>query len=409
MDTVVVDSVVAPRLWDVECHSNPYPYYEALREAGPIHWSDEFFGGAWLLTRHADVEMVLRDPRFSAQRTGAWVNDREGVRGEFSEFQSLFARALLFLDAPDHPRIRRVLQAGFKPEMLHRLRPRIEHAVDELLNLVPKDRPFDFIESVAKPLPIRVIGLLLGIEDQTHEEFVIWSNDLATFIGVMQPNREQTRNAQRSLVAMGRYFEDLIRKKREQPGDDLVSQLLQAQLDGEIRDGAELVSQCAMLLFAGFETTRHLLGSGVHALLSHPAQWKLLQQEPDLLPSAVRELLRYESPVQYTGRRVSTDLELHGTKLCKGDLVLPLIGAANRDPSRYSRPDVLDIQRSEGNALSFGSGAHVCLGAALTRMEVELVFEQILKCWPNLRLMETYPSWIDKPVYRGLTTLSIRI
>lgn len=408
MSAVLADALSTPRLLDAGFHSNPYPYYQALREAGPIHWSEEFFGGAWLLTNHADVELVLRDPRFSAQRTGAWVNDSEGVRGELAEFQRLFARALLFLDAPDHPRIRRVLQAGFKPDVLQRLQPQIAQIVTQLLDAVPQGRDFDFIETVARPLPARVIALLLGIEDMEHEEFLAWSEALAAFIGAVQPTQGQARSAQRSLVAMGRYFEAVLEKKRRQPGDDLLSGLVQAEAAGDIQGGSELLAQCAMLLFAGFETTRHLLGSGLHALLSHPDQWQLLQQQPDLLASAVRELLRYDSPVQYTGRRINTDLVLHGQQLRRGELVLPLIGAANRDPARYSQPNRLDVTRVEGTSLSFGSGPHVCIGAMLTRMEVELVLAQVMLRWPDLRMVDVLPRRIDKPVYRGFEELPLR-
>ena len=388
--------------------ANPYPTYDALRQAGAIHWSEEFFGGAWLLTRHADVELVLRDPRFSAQRTGAWVNDREDAPGELADFQRLFARALLFLDAPDHPRIRKVLHAGFRMDVLQRLVPHIEQAVTELLDQGEGADCFDFIETVARPLPVRVITLLLGIENLQYDDFMAWSEDLASFIGAPQPTRGQARRAQTSLLAMGRYFDILLEQKRQTPGDDLSSRLVQAEARGEIQGGAELLAQCAMLLFAGFETTRHLLGSGLQALLVHPEHWLRLRQAPELLPGAVRELLRYESPVQYTGRRVATDLVLHGQQLRRGDLVVPLIGSANRDPARYAKPDVLDITRRDGSLLSFGSGPHVCIGAALTLMEAEIVFRQLLRRWPELSLVDATPRWISNPLYRGLVTLPLR-
>ena len=408
MSAVLTPPAFARPLMDAAFLANPYPAYRALREAGPIHWSEEFFGGAWLLTRHADVERVLRDPRFSAQRTGAWVKDREDAPGEFSGFQKLFARALLFLDAPDHPRIRKVLNAGFRPDVLQRLAPHIEQAVTELLDQVENLESFDFIEAVARPLPVRVIMLLMGIEHPQQEDFMAWSEDLASFIGAPVASREQARRAQASLLAMSRYLESLLALKRKTPGDDLTSRLVQAEARGEIQEGAELLAQSAMLLFAGHETTRHLLGSGLQALLSHPAQWQRLRQEPALLPGAVRELLRFDSPVQYTGRRVVTDLVLHGQQLRRGDLVLPLIGAANRDPARYAEPDTLDITRSHGSSLSFGSGPHVCIGAALTLMEAKMLFGQLLRRWPGLSLVNSMPSWGSKPAYRGLMTLPLR-
>ena len=387
--------------------ANPYPAYKALREAGPIHWSDEFFGGAWLLTRHADVEMVLRDPRFSAQRTGAWVKDREEARGELGEFQRLFARALLFLDAPDHPRIRKVLNAGFKPDVIQKLVPHIGQIITDLLDQAQAADSIDFIEQVARPLPVHVITRLMGIGPTQRDDFMGWSDDLAVFIGTPVPTRAQARRAQASLVAMSEFFEVLLAQKRLIPGDDLSSRLVQAEAAGEIQGGAELLAQCAMLLFAGHETTRHLLGSGLQALLAHPEQWQRLQQEPALLPGAVREFLRFDSPVQYTGRRVATDLVLHGQLLRRGELVLPLIGAANRDPARYTDPDRLDITRNEGPSLAFGSGPHVCVGAALTRMETEMVFGQLLQRWPDIRLLDTVPQWGQNPAYRGLTRLPL--
>ncbi len=386
--------------------ANPYPSYTALRQNQPVFWSEEFSGGAWLLSRHADVEMVLRDPRFSAQRTGAWVKNRETAPGELRGFQQLFARALLFLDAPEHPRIRKVLNAGFRPDIIRQLEPHIEQVVTELLDQVQPHQTFDFIETLARPLPVRVIMLLLGITEP-QPDFMAWSEDLAVFIGEAQPSREQARRAQSALVGMGAYFESLLALKRQAPGDDLASRLLLAEAQGDIKSGAELLSQCAMLLFAGHETTRHLLGSGLHALLSHPAQWQLLKREPALIPGAVRELLRFESPVQYTGRRVTTDLLLHGQLLRRGDLVLPLIGAANRDPARYAKPDELDIIRSQTSSLAFGSGPHTCIGAALTLLEAKLVFSQLLQRWPALCLVDDKPDWGNKPAYRGLNTLRL--
>lgn len=408
MNAVLTPGALDTPLVNAAFLANPYPTYRALREAGPIHWSDEFFGGAWLLTRHADVEFVLRDPRFSAQRTGAWVKDREDAPGELSGFQRLFARALLFLDAPDHPRIRKVLNAGFRPDVIQKLVPHIAQIITDLLDQVEAADSFDFIQKVARPLPVHVMTQLMGIERGQRDDFMAWSDDLAIFIGTPRPTRAQARQAQTSLLAMSDYFETLLEQKRQTPGDDLTSRLVQAEAAGEIQAGPELLAQCAMLLFAGHETTRHLLGSGLQALLTHPEQWQRLRQEPALLPGAVREFLRFDSPVQYTGRRVATDLVLHGQQLRRGDLVLPLIGAANRDPARYTEPDTLDITRNDGSSLAFGSGLHVCIGAALTRIEAEMVFGQVLQRWPTIQRANAAPQWGTNPAYRGLATLALQ-
>lgn len=389
--------------------ADPYPSYAALREAGPIHWSEEFFGGAWLLTRHADVEAVLRDDaRFSAQRTGGWVRQNQASRGDLRGFQQLFARAMLFLDAPDHPRIRGVLKAGFYGDVLRRLVPAIERRVDALLDTVDADAGFDFMQALARPLPAEVMAMLMDVPASDRADFIAWSDDLAVFIGATGPSIEQAHRAQTSLLAMSSYFEQLVSQRRDAPADDLVSLLLCAEATGDIRSRAELLAQCTMLLFAGHETTRNLLGNGLQALLSHPDQWQRLQRDPSLLPGALRELLRYDSPVQYTGRRVATDLALHGQQLRRGDLVVALIGAANRDPARYADADRLDIARRPGGLLSFGAGPHVCIGAGLTLLEAEVVFGRLLRRFPRLRLVDAQPRWSGNAVYRGLSALPVR-
>lgn len=387
---------------------DPYPVYRALREAGPIHWSDEFFDGAWLLARHEDVEAMLRDPRFSARRTGGWVmNSGEGARGELKGFQQLFARAMLFMDAPDHARIRRVLHAGFRPDALQALRSHIESLVDELLDGIDAHRGFDFMQQLARPLPARVIAKMMGVNDDADGRFIDWSDDLAKFIGAPRPTLEQARRAQVSLLAMSRYFESRIMSGSVEEG--LVGSLVRAMDDGTIADRTQLLAQCAMLLFAGHETTRNLLGNGLYHLLAQPALWDSLQREPQRLTGAVRELLRFDSPVQYTGRRVATDMVLHGQPLRRGELVIGLIGAANRDPGRYTDPDRLDIGRRAIASLSFGSGPHVCIGAALTMMEAEVVFGKLMQRWPSLALSRPRPRWNRNPVYRGLETLEVHV
>ncbi len=405
---------------------DPYPTYRALREAAPLVWSDEFFGGAWLVTRHTDVELVLRDARFSAQRTGGWVMrpadaDRAGRhagRSGLQGFQRLFARAMIFLDAPDHTRVRQVMSAAFRPTDLQRLVPRIEQAVAERLAAVDAGAPFDFVDVLARPLPAQVIAWLMGLGDAegaVSADVVAWSDELANFVGAPAPSHAQALSAQTALLAMAQYFDGLLARRRvaltrgDEPRDNLIDRLLQAERDGQIRGSAELLAQCVMLLFAGHETTRHLLANGLRTLLTHPEQWRQLQRDRTLLPGAVRELLRFDSPVQYTGRRVATDLELHGQTLRRGDLVVALIGAANRDPARHERPDELDITRRPAPPLAFGQGPHVCIGAALTLMEAQVVFAQLLERWPDLTLTPSAaPHWTGNALYRGLTELAVQ-
>jgi cytochrome P450 len=313
---------------------------------------------------------------------------------------------MLFLDPPDHGRLRNVMQAAFRPAALHKIVPDVHRMVDDLLDGVDAESGFDFMTSVAQPLPARVIAKLMGIGRADHDRFGEWTEDLTAFIGAVRPTREQATRAQSSLLAMSNYFEARLAIDRPST-DGVVGGLLQAQAEGRIRGSAELLAQCAMLLFAGYETTRNLLGNGLQALLDNPTQWRRLLNEPALLPSAVRELLRFDCPVQYTGRRVATDFVLHGHCLKRGDLLVALIGAANRDPEQHNQPDRLDVTRNAGS-LSFGSGPHVCIGAALTQIEAHAVFSALLRRWPKLGRMETQSTWNGNPLYRGLTRLLVR-
>jgi cytochrome P450 len=393
---------------------NPYQKYAEWRHRGPIHWTEELFGGAWLLTGYDGVQAALRDTRLSAQRTGGWVmrNAHKGSerRRELLGLQRLFSRAMLFVDKPHHPRLRRAMQVGFRPDAVEALKPFVSATIEELLDDIEKSpchEPFDFIARFAKLLPARVIARLLGLSDVDQSEFLAWSTDLAVFIGAGLPTEEETQRALHSIVSMGRYFESVIYDSRYSKDEGLLGTLVKAQESGEIQKGPELLAQCAMLLFAGHETTRHLLGTAVYWLLRHRGAWEALKSDPLMIKNAVRELLRWDSPVQYTGRRANCDFGLYGMQIRRGDLVLPLIGAANRDPSRYTNPEELLFDRQVGMPLSFGSGPHVCIGATLTLMEAEAAIAALLRRWPRLETDEGAVDWIASPLYRGLTSLPL--
>ena len=400
--------------------ADPHPAYAALRQAGPIHWSEDFFGGAWVLTRHADAEQVLRDPRFSAARTGGWVRRGETQRREAGAFQRLFARALLFLDGQDHAGLRRLMMAGFDGQAMAALRPWIEQRCTALMDTLQAEqaaapeRPVDWIAGVARRLPAGVISRLLGLPAEDEPMLVGWSDEIAPFLGAADPSPEVTRRAERALVAMAGYFRSHFDRSpgaAAQEPAGLLDRLLLAHRQGQagLDDSVGLLAQATMLLFAGHETTRHLLGNAVQLLLAHPAQWQALRADPGLAPAAVREALRHQCPVQYSGRRVVTPLELHGQRLERGDGVIVLIGAANRDPERFERPDDFDIALPRRASLAFGSGPHVCIGAALTRLEGEIMLGQLARRWPHLALAQPEtPDWVpDQPLYRGLRSLPL--
>ncbi|MCA8111792.1 cytochrome P450 [Burkholderia cepacia] len=394
--------------------ASPYSNYANWRKQAKVLWRDEYFDGAWVVTGYDDVKNALKDPRLSAQRTGGWVMgaaDREGVpRTELMELQRLFGRALLFLDNPEHGRVRKAMQAGFHPALIEALRPGVTRIVGELIddiNAVPEGEPFEFIERFARRLPSRVIALLLGLDHVPPDKFLSWTTNLALFLGVTRPSIGTVLRAREGIVEMSAFFEAQISLRRQFPCDDMISRLVRAEESGQIQGQAELIAQCAMLLFAGYETTRHSLGTAVYWLLSNPSLWRRLQASSSLLPRAIRELLRFDSPVQYTGRRAKTDFILGDQQIRRGELIVPLIGSANRDPEKYAEPDEIRIERDVGMPLSFGTGPHVCIGAGLTLLELEIALSAILHRWPALSLAGETPRWIDQPLYRGLESLTL--
>lgn len=415
-------------------HQAPYALWQAAAAGRDVYWREDFFGGAWLVGDYALCEQVLRDAqRFSAARTGGWVGSvsepdgadnasdanetgaEAGSSRGHQAFQRLFARAMLFVDAPQHQRLRSIMQPFFKPSELEKLRSYIEQTVAQRCAAIeaatPAGQAFDWIAHFARPLPAAVIVRFLGLDavgETEQQQFMQWSRDLAVFIGVPVADKSHWRAAQRSIMQMAAFFSRAFAHGRVAAGS-LLARLGQAQADGEI-DEAELIAQSAMLLFAGHETTRHLLGTSVLRLLENPAQWQLLQAQPELASQAVRELLRFEPPVQYTGRRARADFEFGGQHIQRNDLVLACIAAAHRDGKRYPQAEQLDISRSNTASLAFGSGAHVCIGAALTQMEAEITLAHISQRWPQLRLAlaQGAADWDHSNLaYRGLQSLQL--
>lgn len=404
-------------------HQAPYALWQEAAAGRGVHWREDFFAGAWVISDYALCEQVLRDAtRFSAARTGGWVGRVSDADTPASPagtghkaFQRLFARAMLFVDAPQHQRLRAIMQPYFKPSELEKLRAYIEQTVAERCAAIEAATPagavFDWIADFARPLPAAVIVRFLGLQDCSTAEqaqFMQWSRDLAIFIGVPVADKNHWRAAQRSIMQMAGFFSRAFAQQRVAAGS-LLARLNEATQAGEMEQ-AELIAQSAMLLFAGHETTRHLLGTSVLRLLQNPTQWHKLQKQPDLAANAVRELLRLEPPVQYTGRRARCDMQLGGQHIKRNDLLLACIAAAHRDAKRYPHADVLDIERASVASLAFGSGAHVCIGAALTQMEAEITLTHISTRWPSLGLATAEKTDWDESnlAYRGLNTLLLQ-
>lgn len=397
-------------MFDANFIANPYTAYSFLRAAAPLHWYDKFRSGAWLVSRYADVLTGLHDTRLSSQRshtlTAALPRD---VQCEFTTFNEIFSRWMLFLDPPEHSRIRKLLNKEFTPHMIQRMRPRIERVVNSLLDDARGKSEMEFMTEFANPLPVRVIAEMLGIPSADQREFQIWSDALADFFGNTASSVDAGRRAQASLISLTEYFRALLPERRANKGDDLVSLLLRVEEEGEMLTGEELLAQCTLLLVAGHETTRNLIGNGLLALLQHPDQFAKLKENPSLMSSAVREFARFDSPVQFSGRAVTEDFAWRDQEIKKGQTVILLLGSANRDSEKFSEPEKLDISRDEGMPLSFGHGTHFCIGAALAYAEAEIAFATLLERTSAVRMLDDVPAWRSNMSFRGLSRLPLAL
>jgi hypothetical protein len=387
--------------------ANPYPVYAHLRATAPLHWTDAWRAGAWIAPRYADVAAALHDARLSSQRRLIAPLPAD-IQPQFTALDEISSRWLLFLDAPVHTRLRKLLSLAFAPYVIQRLRPRLQQLADSLLDPLIDSGKMEFMADFAHSFPVLVIAEMLGVTLEQRADFQTWSDDFIDFFGNPQPTLDATRQAQASVIALTEYFRPLLPERRRQPGDDLVSLLLQIEGDDDMSE-EELLAQCALLLVAGHETTRNLLGNGLLALLQHPDQWALLKQNPALLPSAVRECARYNSPVQLAGRTATQDFVWHGRQIQEGQTIIVLLGAANHDSEKFSCPDTFDITRNEGQPLSFGYGPHFCIGAMLAYLEAEIAFAAIIRRMPNLALVDDTPRWCPNVAFRGLNTLPLTV
>jgi cytochrome P450 len=382
---------------------NPYPMYAKLRGKDPVHRSRLTQG--WVLTRHADVQMVLRDPRFSAVRANSTAMQTLNF-DESSHFYRWFSKSLLAIDPPDHTRLRTLATKAFTPRAVEAIRPRIEQVVDELLAAVEPSGRMDVIRDIAYPLPVIVIAEMLGVPPDDRDRFKAWSDALGEALDPLV-GAEALRRADRAALEIGDYFRGIIAERRVEPREDLLTALIAAREEGDRLSEDELLAICVLLLAAGNETTTNLIGNGLLALLRHPDQLRRLREEPDLIEDAVEELLRFDSPVQLTNRIAMEDLELDGRQIRKGDDVVLVLGAANHDPEQFPNPQLLDVGRGGLRHLAFGMGIHFCLGAPLARVEGQIALRAIVERLHGLRLATREPAWRPTVTLRGLKSLPV--
>ena len=390
-----------------ENRADPYSLYKKWREESPMHCSR---AGFWTLTRYNDIVAVLRDDRFSVDPNNATVP--EEILGPPPDDQAMFkemsGRILLFTDPPDHTRIRTLVSKAFTRVTIEQLRPHIADIVNGLLDSASDRGKMDVIEDFAYPLPALVICELMGVPVEDRDRFRGMSGDIAPILDPFT-SPETLQKAVQTAGMFVMYFADLIEKRRADPQDDLLSALVAAEEGGEHLNIEELIGLCVLVFIAGHETTQNLIGNGLLALLRNRAQLERLRDDPSLGRNAVEELLRYDSPVQLTARSPTEDVVVSGETIKKGEEVVVLLGAGNRDPAQFAEPDTLDITREKIPVISFGGGVHFCLGAPLARIEGQIAFAQLLQRFPNIDLAEEEPEYRDTLTLRGLKGLKVRL
>ena len=382
-----IESGVAYNPLSPALRANPYATYEELRRKDPVHRMRLQDG--WVLTDYADVDMVLRDSR------------RFGNAGR--DFGYIPQVSMLDLDPPEHTKIRALVSHGFTPRSVAALEPRIREMVDGLLHNLDSKPRFDLIAEIAFPLPVIVIAEMLGVPPEDREQFNEWSNIVSLIVDPLL-NERQVRRVQQTVEEVFAYFEAVAEERRRDPQDDLVSALVTAEVDGERLERDDLLVNLLLVLVAGNETTRNLIGNGMLALLRNPDELRRLREDPSMLNAAIDEFLRFDSPVQIDSRIAREPIELRGKRIAPGQRVLCLLGAANRDPQAFPDAHLLDVGRAAANHLAFGRGIHYCLGSPLAKLEAQVVFEALLPRLDGLRLVEE-PSFRDQVTLRGLESL----
>ena len=385
--------------------ADPYPFFHRLREVAPVCWEPVF--SEWILTRWVDCQAILRDPRFSSNASHSSVE----LQGSFAMLQESTSNILLFIDPPDHTRLRGLVSQAFTPRRVEAMRARIETVVGQILDEVEarSGRSMELMADLAQPLPVIVICELLGVPLADHHRFGPWSSAASRLLDGDIDNETMVRGMA-SAAELITYFQTLFDERRSNPTDDLISGLVQAEAEGDRLSQEELMSITTLLFIAGHETTTNLIGNGTLALLRNPQEADRLRAgagDQAFIRNAVEELLRYDPPVVLTGRFATTDVELTGVHISRGDAVITVLAAANRDPTHFADPDRLDLGRSDPHHLSFSQGMHYCLGAALARLEGEAVFPALFGRYPKLRLEEEQPAYREHRILRGLAELPV--
>src|SRR5262245_43019854 len=394
---------------DPEVLADPFPLYRRMQDEDPVHWSPLL--KAWVLTRYEDVKRACLDiPGMSSDRLRPFFAAQPaGEAARMAELSRILTRWMVFRDPPDHTRLRRLAAKVFNVRSIHALRPNVESITRWLLDSLAGRERLDFIAEFASPLPALVIMDMLGVPRGELPTLKRLSDEMALFIGSAREAREKYDRAERATKEMAAFFGELIAARRVKPQPDLLSALVDLEDEGDRLTDDELVAMCVLLLFAGHETTAYHIANGLAALLRFPGELQKLRGNASLAPAAVEELLRYDGPIGAQVRIVQTERELHGKKLRAGDRVFLIMNAANRDPRAYDDPDRLDLERDGVPHLTFGFGAHICLGFPLARLEGQVALPAVLARWRDIGIDAERLQWVDSLVLRGMQAMPLRV
>ncbi|HEX2565773.1 MAG TPA: cytochrome P450 [Burkholderiales bacterium] len=388
--------------------ADPFPVYAAMRDSDPAHWSPAL--RAWVFTRYDDVKRICLDATMSSDRLRPFFATLPGAEaqriGELIRYLTLW---MVFRDPPEHTRLRRLASRVFNVRTIHALRPNVEAVTEALLAALDGRDEFDFIAELAGPLPALVIMDMLGVPREELPRLKHLSDEMALFIGSARAAPEKYARAEAATHEMAQIFRALIDERRKQARADLLSELVHLEDEGDRLSDDELVATCVLLLFAGHETTTHHIANGLAALLRFPAELERLRAEPGLAPAAVEELLRFDGPIGAQVRIVSEPHVVHGKSLERGDRVFVMMNSANRDPRAYPEPDRVDLRRNGVPHLSFGFGAHLCLGFPLARLEGQIALPAVLARWKRIELAQDSCEWLDSMVLRGMKAMALRV
>jgi cytochrome P450 len=389
---------------DPEVLSDPYPLYRRLREEAPVHWDPYLH--AWVVTRYEEVSKVLL--HFRAARTPA--PERLAALGmeKLTPIAALMVRQMLFLDQPEHGRVRRLASFAFTPRRIRHLHDHIQEIATRLIDKLEGQDTIEIMDSLANPLPAIVTAEMLGVPTADHNLLKAWSQSFAEMLGNFQHNPGRAQKTLQVVEEMVAYFRDAVRAEAERPTQGLINALTTAEVDGDRFTEEEVIANVIVTMVGGQETTTNLIGNGLLTLLRRPEALEQLRADPELMPSAVEELLRYESPSQHTARLAPAGAELGGKEIPEGNAVIAVMGAGNRDPDRFPEPDRLALDRDDNRHLAFGWASHFCFGAPLARMEGQIAFATLLDRFPNLSLVPGAEiQWRPNLGLRGLTALHV--